>query len=72
MLKFNPYFRAAAAKILKSSYFDDVRIPCKEEEPSGKVVIPLDLEQDFDYELLCFQKYTVKNLEELIIKEIVI
>ena len=42
MLQINPHFRPTASELLKSSYFDDIRITVNEEKASKKIRLKID------------------------------
>ena len=85
MLSFNPYFRMTAYECLKHKLFDAVRQPQREkiieEIRNSKMkqgydspfVIQLQVERDeaFDYENSDIVKYTVKDLKNILAKEII-
>jgi len=48
-LQFNPNSRASAKQLLKSSYFDDIRDPAKEELAPWKIKLETDMEGRIDY-----------------------
>jgi len=49
MLRFNPEHRPSASRLLKSSLFDKVRSPSKEQTPSHKVKLEREKGIVYDY-----------------------
>ena len=52
MLEFNPYFRTTPLNLLKSSLFDSIRDPQREERASKTIKVSYDEPGAFDYENL--------------------
>ena len=49
MYQFNPHFRVPASRLLKSSFFDDIRDPELEKPAPKPVVVEVDAPEFFDY-----------------------
>ena len=51
VIQFNPYYRKSASECLKIAYFDDIRDEEKEIHKLEKVMLDIDQDEAFDYEL---------------------
>lgn len=62
MLEFNPYFRPSARELIRSAYFDDVRIEAYEMHTPGKLTLEIDEDEAFNMEENDF-KFTLDELQ---------
>lgn len=58
LLEFNPYFRWTAQECLKSTYFDNIRNPVLEKHAKGKIMLEVDQDAAFDYQIGCSNMFT--------------
>lgn len=70
LLQFNPYLRYSAKECLKSSIFDQIRVPALEKDAPFKIRLNIDKEDAYGSDKDIQTKFTAKNLRKKMMKEI--
>jgi len=69
LVQLNPYFRWTPSELLKSSFFNDLRIPELEKSAPQKLKLDVDKDEAFDYENGSSKLYQKADYIKIIMKE---
>ena len=67
MLELNPYFRPSAKELLRSRYFDEIRVEAYETHTTSKLCLEVDQDEAFDLDGNDF-KFTLSELRAQLAK----